>query len=188
MFDRNQVAGLMLALGVDAEAISGHMRSTYPARVLDFDTFETLADPVDYFMEAMRLELEHGTAGGPATNVSNDDVAITARIAAAHLMGVEHGEDPADFRPFPTYYDWLLWVERLHSDALDLAKIRSSPERRTSAGAPAGAETLDRCTQTSTRIREPSSPRTAGDSTSARSRASQGQGKSRKWPWSVSLW
>lgn len=125
-FDRNTVAALMVELDVDVESISGHKRSTYPARVLDdFDTFDTLFDPVDYFGAAMKIELEHGSAGGNGTNVTRDDALATAKIVAAHLSGVEYGKTREQYLPFPLYYDWLIWVERLHE--LAVRKLAPSP-------------------------------------------------------------
>jgi len=118
MFDRETVVWVMSRLGINGESISGHKRSTYPARVLDFETFNTLFDPVDYFAKAMAIELEHGSAGGERTNVTRDDTLATAKIVAAHLSGVEHGKTPDQYIPFPLYYDWLIWVERLHEMAV----------------------------------------------------------------------
>jgi DNA-directed RNA polymerase alpha subunit len=56
---------------------------------------------VEQFRMGMDVELEHGTQD-PATNVTNDDVDITAKIARAHL------------NEFPDYYTRL---ETMESDA-----------------------------------------------------------------------
>lgn len=53
---------------------------------------------VDQFRRGMDVELEHGLIS-PETNVSNDDPAITGKIALAHL------------REFPDYYDRLEKME-----------------------------------------------------------------------------
>jgi hypothetical protein len=54
---------------------------------------------VDQFRRGMEVELEHG-ARDPATNVTNDDLMITGKIALAHL------------NEFPDYYDRLEKMER----------------------------------------------------------------------------
>ncbi|MBE6113823.1 MAG: hypothetical protein E7191_01940 [Erysipelotrichaceae bacterium] len=61
----------------------------YAARVLGvrFDKF-----PFQDFVVGCNIELEHGSMS-PATNVTNDDLILTAKIALAHLN--EH----------PKYYD-----------------------------------------------------------------------------------
>jgi hypothetical protein len=53
---------------------------------------------VDQFRRGMEVELEHG-ARDPATNVTNDDLLITGKIALAHL------------NEFPDYYDRLEKME-----------------------------------------------------------------------------
>ena len=119
-FNRNSVAILMGELNISGEELTGVSRRTYPANVVDFDTFDTLDDPVAYFAEAMTIELEHGkVAALVGGNVTNDDPKLTAGIAAAHLAGVEYDEGPPH-TPFPTYYDWLIWMEGLHSAAVKI--------------------------------------------------------------------
>ena len=61
----------------------------YAAKVLgiDFDKF-TLED----FLEGINIETEHGTKN-MLTNVTNDDLIITAKIALAHL------------NEYPNYYN-----------------------------------------------------------------------------------
>ena len=54
---------------------------------------------VDQFKIGMKVELEHGTVS-PLTNVSNDDLLITGKIALAHL------------NEFPDYYTRLLKMEK----------------------------------------------------------------------------
>ena len=53
---------------------------------------------VGQFRMGMDVELEHGTKD-PATNVTDDDVALTAKIARAHL------------NEFPDYYTRLAKME-----------------------------------------------------------------------------
>jgi uncharacterized protein DUF5661 len=53
---------------------------------------------VDQFRMGMDVELEHGTRD-PATNVTDDDVTVTAKIARAHL------------NEFPDYYTRLAVME-----------------------------------------------------------------------------
>lgn len=54
---------------------------------------------VDQFRRGMDVELEHGTRD-PLTNVTDDDIMITGKIALAHL------------NEFPDYYDRLEKMER----------------------------------------------------------------------------
>lgn len=53
----------------------------YAARLLDvsFDKFT-----VEEFLDGINIELEHGKVS-PKTNVTNDDLIVTAKIALAHL-------------------------------------------------------------------------------------------------------
>lgn len=53
---------------------------------------------LDQFKRGMDVELEHGLQD-PATNVTNDDLLITGKIALAHL------------NEFPDYYDRLEQME-----------------------------------------------------------------------------
>lgn len=55
--------------------------------------------PPDEFRRGLTVELEHG-AHDPQTNVSNDDLLVTAKIALAHL------------KEFPDYYTRLEKMER----------------------------------------------------------------------------
>lgn len=61
----------------------------YAASVLNvrFDKFS-----VEEFLDGINIELEHGTVD-KETNVTNDDLIITAKIALAHL------------NEFPNYYN-----------------------------------------------------------------------------------
>lgn len=54
---------------------------------------------VDQYKIGMEVELEHGTAN-PQTNVTNDDLVITGKIALAHLNEI------------PDYYTRLLKMEK----------------------------------------------------------------------------
>lgn len=60
----------------------------YAASVLnvEFDGFT-----IEEFLTGINIELEHGTVS-PKTNVTNDDLIVTAKIALAHL------------NEFPNYY------------------------------------------------------------------------------------
>lgn len=121
-FTRQQAAEAAAALKVDLASLSGARRKTDAGRVMHYDTMDTLSDPLDYWAEAMSTELEHGKAGSAyGTNVTDDDPLSTARIAAAHLFGVEYGG--AKPTPFPTYYDALWWMEGTHEKALELQKL-----------------------------------------------------------------
>ncbi len=63
--------------------------SIYAAKILgvSFDKFTP-----EEFLDGINIELEHGTIN-PNTNVTNDDLIITAKIALAHL------------NEFPNYYN-----------------------------------------------------------------------------------
>jgi len=61
----------------------------YVARVLGI-TFDRFT--VEDFLEGLNIESEHGTVN-PYTNVTNDDVVLTAKIALAHL------------NEYPNYYN-----------------------------------------------------------------------------------
>lgn len=54
---------------------------------------------VDQFRRGMDVELEHGTQD-PLTNVTDDDILVTGKIALAHL------------NEFPDYYDRLEKMEK----------------------------------------------------------------------------
>lgn len=61
----------------------------YAGNVLNID----FKDFTPYeFLEGINIELEHGTIN-PKTNVTNDDLIMTAKIALAHL------------NEFPNYYN-----------------------------------------------------------------------------------
>ena len=47
---------------------------------------------IEEFLEGINIELEHGTIN-PKTNVTNDDLLLTAKIALAHL------------NEYPNYYN-----------------------------------------------------------------------------------
>ena len=54
---------------------------------------------INQFKMGMKVELEHGTIN-PLTNVTNDDLLMTGKIALAHL------------NEFPDYYTRLLKMEK----------------------------------------------------------------------------
>ncbi len=54
---------------------------------------------VDQFRRGMDVELEHGSQD-PLTNVTDDDILVTGKIALAHL------------NEFPDYYDRLEQMEK----------------------------------------------------------------------------
>jgi hypothetical protein len=54
---------------------------------------------IDQFRRGMDVELEHGTRDA-LTNVTNDDIMVTGKIALAHL------------NEFPDYYDRLEKMEK----------------------------------------------------------------------------
>ena len=54
---------------------------------------------VEQFMMGLEVELEHGTID-PNTNVTNDDLLLTGKIASAHL------------KEFPDYYTRLAKMEQ----------------------------------------------------------------------------
>lgn len=55
--------------------------------------------PLEEFRKGLRVELEHG-AHDPQTNVTNDDLMVTGKIALAHL------------KEFPDYYARLATMEK----------------------------------------------------------------------------
>ena len=55
--------------------------------------------PMEEFRRGLSVELEHGTRD-PQTDVTNDDLVVTAKIALAHL------------KEFPDYYTRLARMER----------------------------------------------------------------------------
>ena len=65
------------------------MDAKYIAQVLGI-TFDKFS--VEEFLEGINIELEHGLVN-PYTNVTNNDLLITAKIALAHL------------NEFPNYYN-----------------------------------------------------------------------------------
>lgn len=55
--------------------------------------------PINEWRKGIEIELEHGTRFGHLTNVTNDDLLLTAKIALAHLI------------EFPDYYKYLIKME-----------------------------------------------------------------------------
>ncbi|MGI6324711.1 MAG: DUF5661 family protein [Bacilli bacterium] len=68
------------------------------ANILGIDFSKELFD-INQFRIGLNTELEHGLIS-PATNVTNDDPMMTAKIALAHL------------REFPDYYTRLTKLEQ----------------------------------------------------------------------------
>lgn len=56
--------------------------------------------PVEVFRDAMMIELEHGKKYGGVTNVTNDNLLLTGKIALAHLL------------EYPDYYKRLDRMEK----------------------------------------------------------------------------
>ena len=56
--------------------------------------------PFDEWQEGLNIELEHGKQVSKLTNLTNDNLQITAKIAIAHLI-----EDPR-------YYKYLIQMEK----------------------------------------------------------------------------
>jgi hypothetical protein len=110
----------MQKVDISEQFCSRETRANCPAKIMDFPTFDTLPGGIEYFGNALAIEAEHGRAGiNLQTNLTNDDPLATAMIVAAHLKGVEFDEPPP-FKPFSTYYDFLIWIETLHSMAWQL--------------------------------------------------------------------
>lgn len=78
---------------------------------------------LDQFRRGLEVELEHG-ARDPETNVTNDDVTLTGKIAWAHL------------KEFPDYYTRLGQMEK-EADAYWASRRSSDPKpaRKDSSGA-----------------------------------------------------
>jgi hypothetical protein len=68
-------------------------RSIGDSLSLDWDQVE-----LEQFRMGLSVELEHGTVD-PETNVTDDDMSLTGKIALAHL------------KEFPDYYTWLAKLE-----------------------------------------------------------------------------
>jgi hypothetical protein len=96
-------------VGIKPSMLTGARRARMSRRRLR--TMTELSDPYQYFAKALRTELEHGSVN-QATDVTHDDPRATARIVAAHIFGVEHGERPLNWRFFPAYYDYLWNMEK----------------------------------------------------------------------------
>ena len=64
---------------------------------------------VEQFRQGMDVELEHGSCD-PVTNVTNDDILTTGKIALAHL------------NEFPDYYTRLEKMEKEAEDFWEKAK------------------------------------------------------------------
>ena len=55
--------------------------------------------PLDEWIDGLKIELEHGKRVSKLTNITNDNIYMTAKIALAHLI-----EDPR-------YYKYLVQME-----------------------------------------------------------------------------
>jgi hypothetical protein len=100
---------IMKKLGINHKALSGPNRIKTSKRFIE--TMKTRSDPYKYFAKAFQTELEHGSAGGELTNVTNDDILKTSKIVAVHLRGVEFGKKRSEWKEFPGYYDYLWDLE-----------------------------------------------------------------------------
>ncbi len=75
-----------------------------PDVILDICERAKTGDPYDYFWKAVLTEMEHGDVGKIiGTNVIRTHKQA-AKIAIAHLMGVEAGKSRSQWVVFPTYY------------------------------------------------------------------------------------
>ena len=108
-FDRATVCKMMRRMSLVPSWLEGENRARHSS--IRFETMDTLRSPVDYFSKAMEIELEHGSIN-PDTNVTKDTALSTAKIVKAHLMGVEADEQRSNWRPFPAYYDSLIFMEK----------------------------------------------------------------------------
>lgn len=68
--------------------------------------------PLDIFRDAMSIELEHGKKYGILTNVTNDNLLLTGKIALAHLI------------EYPDYYKRL---NKMEMEAEKYWKKRDKP-------------------------------------------------------------
>ena len=107
---RRRLMSLRRSVGLDATSLVGSNRIGTSTRRFA-SMCGPLSDPIEYFRKCMSIELEHGTAN-PRTDVTHDNLHKTAKIVAAHILGVEHGEDPRNWTFFPSYYDWLMHMEK----------------------------------------------------------------------------
>lgn len=68
--------------------------------------------PIDVFRDAMVIETEHGKKYGAMTNVTNDNLLLTGKIALAHLI------------EYPDYYKRL---NKMEMEAEKYWKKRNKP-------------------------------------------------------------
>ncbi len=82
----------------------------YAAKCLgvSFDQFTP-----EEFLDGINIELEHGTVN-PLTNVTNDDLIVTAKIALAHL------------NEFPNYYNTIYGLRNFEKFLQSKLKERKS--------------------------------------------------------------
>lgn len=100
----------MRNVNIRPDTLYGPHRSKHTTKM--FATMRTIANPYEYFRKALKTELEHGSVNAD-TDVTGDNLYLTAKIVAAHLLGVEHGARPLHWRKFPAYYD-ALWHSEKH--------------------------------------------------------------------------
>jgi hypothetical protein len=67
--------------------------------------------PIDLWLYALKVELEHGSVS-PKTDVTHDDLVVTSKIALAHIL------------EFPDYYTRL---KKLENDAEEYWKDKKKP-------------------------------------------------------------
>lgn len=107
---RSGLKRLMRSVGLHPSMLTGDHRRATSSRALP-TMRGRLSDPIEYFRKALNIELEHGSVN-EGTDVTGNDEVATARIVAAHLLGVEHDADPSEWKPFPSYYDHLIYMEK----------------------------------------------------------------------------
>lgn len=66
------------------------------------------------FLDGINIELEHGTIN-PKTNVTNDDLITTAKIALAHLYEYPNYYHPEyGLRAFERHLEKMLYTKKMH--------------------------------------------------------------------------
>ena len=109
-FLRDDIIAVMDLLKISPATLTGAKRKAHRGNFLPSETlltFKSLSDRIDYFAAAMKIELEHGRAAGKINaDVTADNIIDTARIAKAHIYGIEYGSSKSE--PFPSYYDYLI--------------------------------------------------------------------------------
>ena len=84
-----------------------------PRDVLEVCQMQDKMDPFVYFGKAVLTEREHGIIG---TSLGTDIIGIndekSAKIALAHLFGVEWNKKPSEWEVCPYYYHYLWEMEK----------------------------------------------------------------------------